>query len=246
MDVTELVRQLEVTHARKVMVVYLRGSRMRGMHSHNSDFDITALVLPSIREVLTGEKYSRRVQIPQLNVEGNIITLLQFYTLLSKGSPNTMEMLFVKPIYVKASCQELVAFLYGCRTELIQSRRLEFLSSSIRMSRNNLSKSRTCDNKEAIRKRIIYAKIALLQCDNVVKGGSLDFCVPIQSNIKNYILNIDENNLPSEIDAILTQLKEKEKLWVSIQTQDTPSNSIFKKLEILMFETIYKINEEIE
>ncbi|CCE85170.1 Piso0_004748 [Millerozyma farinosa CBS 7064] len=155
-------------------------------------------------------------------------------------------MIFAKPIYVEASCQELAAFLYGCRTELIQSRRLDFLSSSIGMIRNNLKKSLTEHNTEAVRKRIIYAKIALLQCDNVAKGGNLDFCVPIQSNLKNYVLDIDENNFPLEIDAISTQIKDKEKLCANIKTQGTSSDLVVKKLENLIFETIYKINEEIE
>lgn len=247
MDVTELVRHIEDTYTRKVVLIYLRGSRMRGLHSANSDFDITALILPSIKEVLTGEKYSRRLQLPELNVEGNITTIPHFYTLLLKGSPNTIEMIFAKPIYVETSCQELATFLYGCRTELIQSRQLDFISSSTRMIRNNLQKSKalTYDNTESIRRRIMYAKLALLQCDVVAKGGNLDFCVPLESSMKNYVLNIDENSLPLEIDGILTQLKEKEKLWVNIKTQGTLSDLIFKKLEKLIFETIYKINEEI-
>lgn len=217
---------------------------MRGLHGSNSDYDITALIVPSIKEVLAGEKYSRRLQLTELNVEGNITTILHFYTLLLKGSPNTLEMIFAKPIYVKASCEELASFLYEYRTELIQSKQVEFISSSTRMIWNNLQKSESFSNNDtkSIRKRLMYAKIALLQCDAVTKGGNLDFFVPLQSGMNDYVRDVNENNLSLEIDTILSQLKEKEKLWANIKTQDTPSDLIFKELEKLIFETIYKIN----
>ncbi|CUM57080.1 unnamed protein product [Debaryomyces tyrocola] len=60
MEMIEMVvRDTEELTDRKVLSVYLRGPRIRGLNEDESDYDITVLTNPTKRELLTNVKLAK-------------------------------------------------------------------------------------------------------------------------------------------------------------------------------------------
>lgn len=188
MDAIELVvRDTEELANRKVLAVYLRGSRMRGLNEDDSDYDITVLINPTKRELLTNVVFSEKLRLPQYNVEGNITTTAHFYKLLLKGSPVALETIHAYPIYINESFKILAAFLYENRKEILRDKAKSYLLSNIRMCKMHLNRLVKQVDPTKIGKNLVYAKMVLLQCVSVANGGNLNFGVPFNNELRDYL-----------------------------------------------------------
>lgn len=238
MDVIELVvRDTEELANRKVLAVYLRGSRMRGLNEDDSDYDITVLTNPTKRELLTNVVFSQKLRLPQYNVEGNITTTAHFYKLLLKGSPVALETIHAYPFYINKSFKILAAFLYESRKEILRVKTKSYLLSNIRMCKMHLNRLVKQGDPTKIGKNLVYAKMVLLQCDSVANGGSLDFGVPFNNELREYLCEMKENRTLADCEMCLEEMNEKEIMYDNGSYQDDKS-FIFDKLESQIFDMV--------
>lgn len=232
MEVIELVvRDTEEITNRKVLAVYLRGSRIRGLNDDESDYDITVLTNPTKRELLTNVMFSKKLILPQYNVEGNITTTAHFYKLLLKGSPVALETIHACPLYIDKSFQILAALLYENRKEILQSRTKSYLLSNIRMCKMHLNRLVKQGDPTKIGKNLVYAKMVLLQCVCVANGGNLDFGVPFNNELRDYLCEMKQNRTLMDCEMCLEELNEKEVRYDNGSYQDDKLSFIFDKLE---------------
>lgn len=177
--IEQVVRDTEELINRKVLAVYLRGSRMRGLNDDGSDYDLTVITNPMKRELLTNVIFSEKLRLPQYNVEGNITTTAHLFKMLLKGSPIALETIHAQPIYIDKSYKILASFLYESRKIILQSRARSYLLSNIRMCKMNLNRTVKQSDPKKIRKSLIYAKMVLLQCDSVSSGTAWTLEYPL-------------------------------------------------------------------
>lgn len=233
-----LVRDTEELAKRKVLAIYLRGSRMRGLNDDDSDYDITILTNPTKKELLTNVIFSERLRFPQYNVEGNITTTANFYKWLLKASPVALETIHAYPIYTDESFKFLAVFLYENRTEILQSRTRSYLISNIKMCKKHLRRLVKQDDATKIGKNLVYARMVLLQCDNVANGGNLDFGVPFNNKLRDYLLKMKENRTMVDCEMFLKEMNEKELAYANGPYQDDESSFIFDRMENQIFDVL--------
>lgn len=228
-SVNEVVQAMEARIERQVIAIYLRGSRLRGLHHEKSDYDITVIINPTKRELLCQKDFSHRIKLPEYNTEGNVFTTAHLYMLLLKGSPNNLEMIHSYPVFCSAQFKPIADYLYTNRSQIVVSRKYSFVNSCINMAREQ---KKRFERSKASPKPAIVAMIALYHIKAVMLGQTLDQYIPFSGDEKKELLafkTVEQVNFDSidEIEAL------------DIASIHDGDEHIFFELEDLLFSQLF-------
>lgn len=105
----------------QIAAIYLAGSRMRHTETANSDVDLIVIVNPKLDNILFHQSLvSKQVTFTSKNIEYDckVYDKVRFYDLITKCSPELIEVLQYQPIYYDNLEEELCNFLYQKRQSL--------------------------------------------------------------------------------------------------------------------------------
>jgi len=87
----------EIDSGAKLIVLALRGSRLYGCHSEESDYDYCAVFIPSPSNLLCNHfKDSYAFKYPELNSEIALYSVRGLYNMAKRSDSNTLDLLYTK------------------------------------------------------------------------------------------------------------------------------------------------------
>lgn len=105
----------------QIAAIYLAGSRMRHTETANSDVDLIVIVNPKLDNILFHQPLvSKQVTFTSNNIEYDckVYDKVRLYDLITKCSPELIEVLQYQPIYCNNLDKKLCNFLYQKRQSL--------------------------------------------------------------------------------------------------------------------------------
>lgn len=105
----------------QIAAIYLAGSRMRHTETANSDVDLIVIVNPKLDNILFHQPLiSKQVTFDSNNIEYDckVYDKIRFYDLITKCSPELIEVLQYQPIYCANLDKDLCHFFYRKRQSL--------------------------------------------------------------------------------------------------------------------------------
>lgn len=105
----------------QIAIIYLAGSQMRHTETANSDVDLIVIVNPKLDNILFHQPLvSKQVTFTSNNIEYDckVYDKVRFYDLITKCSPELIEVLQYQPIYCDNLDKDLCSFLYRKRQSL--------------------------------------------------------------------------------------------------------------------------------
>lgn len=105
----------------QIAAIYLAGSRMRHTEAANSDVDLIVIVNPQLDNILFHQTLvSKQIAFTTNNIEYDckVYDKIRFYDLITKCSPELIEVLQYQPIYCDNLDKDLCHFLYRKRQSL--------------------------------------------------------------------------------------------------------------------------------
>lgn len=105
----------------QIATIYLAGSRMRHTETANSDVDLIVIVNPKLDNILFHQPLvSKQVTFASKNIEYDckVYDKIRFYNLITKCSPELIEVLQYQPIYCDNLDKDLCSYLYRKRQSL--------------------------------------------------------------------------------------------------------------------------------
>ena len=105
----------------QIAAIYLAGSRMRHTETANSDVDLIVIVNPKLDNILFHQSLvSKQVTFTSNNIEYDckVYDKIRFYDLITKCSPELIEVLQYQPIYCDNLDKDLCSYLYKKRQSL--------------------------------------------------------------------------------------------------------------------------------
>lgn len=105
----------------QIAAIYLAGSHMRHTKTANSDVDLIVIVNPKLDNILFHQSLvSKQATFTNKNIEYDckVYDKIRFYDLITKCSPELIEVLQYQPIYCDNLDKDLCNFLYRKRQSL--------------------------------------------------------------------------------------------------------------------------------
>lgn len=105
----------------QITAIYLAGSRMRHTETANSDVDLIVIVNLKLDNILFHQPLvSKQVVFTSNNIEYDckVYDKIRFYNLITKCSPELIEVLQYQPIYCDNLDKDLCSYLYQKRQNL--------------------------------------------------------------------------------------------------------------------------------
>lgn len=105
----------------QIATIYLAGSQMRHTETTNSDVDLIIIVNPKLDNILFHQSLvSKQVTFTSNEIEYDckVYDKVRFYNLITKCSPELIEVLQYQPIYCDNLDKDLCNFLYRKRQSL--------------------------------------------------------------------------------------------------------------------------------
>lgn len=201
-EAQEIKKQL-TSKGYNVWGVFLHGSQNYGLETPTSDLDFKAFVIPSFKELFTGNKVSKVYETPYGQVEVKDIRMLP--ELIAKGNVAMIEILFSVTKLIASHNKEFEALTDGLADE--RSLKIAFTMLGMAREKNKNLTKRTDRNAEEIdaigyEKKHLHHIIRLKEfLYHILSGGS--FRIGLRPNDKVRAVLLDLKTEPIDLEEVL-------------------------------------------
>jgi len=224
----------------KILLDVVIGSQAYGLATETSDVDRRGVYLES-KEQIFGLKKAEPSHFEDPN--DTIYPLKHFVSLLSKGNPNLIEMIFLRPEFIRAIHPLFIEYIIYNRKEFLSKTLTKSYLGYVIHQMHLVAKN----GREKYSRNGYDAKAAMhmcrlfLQLENLIKFQDPIVYVPIES--RKFLLGVREGEIFKTLEAFQEKINEwEESARKSIETsslRDVVDYDLINDLLISFYEDIY-------